>query len=85
MRAIADLELVTPKQLHDSMTMINLLGTRNGAFNEQTVFNEVNDKQAGITLYRKHESRVKRKMGHINIWGENQKQRAEQLVRTLEV
>ena len=67
MRAIADLELITPKQLHDSMTMINLLGTRDGIFDEQVIFGAVDDKEAGITLYRKHESRVKRKMGHINI------------------
>lgn len=85
MRAVADLELVSPKQLHESMTMINLLGTRNGPFDEQSIFDQANDKQAGITLYRKHESRVKRKMGHINIWGQDQKQRAEHLVRTLEV
>ena len=85
MRAIADLELIDPTQLHDSMTMVNLLGTRNGAFDDQAIFNKVDDKEAGITLYRKHESRVKRKMGHINIWGSNQKQRAERLVETLEV
>lgn len=85
MRSIAGLTLVKPKVLHDSMTMINLLGTKNADFNADKLLSDIDDPESSTTLYRKSQSRVKRKMGHINIWGANQEQRAEKLVQNLEV
>ncbi len=85
MRAIAGLPLRKPQLVKESMTMINLLGTKNGVFDAQEIVDNVSDSESSITLYRKQESRIKRKMGHINIWGQDQQQRAEELVRTLEV
>lgn len=85
MRAVAGLDLKQPVMQHESMTMVNLLGTRDGESNEQMVQAQVNDTQASLKMYRKKQSRIKRKMGHINLWGPNQKQRAEQFVRDLEI
>lgn len=85
MRAVAGLELKQPVMQHESMTMVNLLGTRDGESNEQMVLAQVDDSQASLKMYRKKQSRIKRKMGHINLWGSNQKQRAEQFVRDLEI
>ena len=85
MRAVAGLLLIKPSMQAESMTMVNLLGTRNGEFDPQTVYENIDDPDVGITLYRKKESRVKRKMGHINLWGDKQMQRAETLVEQLEV
>jgi len=85
MRAVADLPLVKPSLQKESMLMVNLLGTRNGPFDEDKVSSQVNDKNLSFTFYGKHESRVKRKMGHVNLWGTDQMQRAEQLVIDLEI
>ncbi len=85
MRSVAGMTMLTPKPLYSSMTMLNLLGTRDGAFEEQTLIDQVNDPESGITLYRKLQSRVKRKMGHINVWGDQHRERAEKLVERLEV
>lgn len=85
MRAVAGLELKQPAVLESSMMMVNLLGTRDGVFDERAVTDQVNDAQTSLMLYRKHQSRVKRKMGHINLWGSDQQRRAERLVQTLEV
>ena len=85
MRAISGLELIRPKILQDSMTSINLLGTRNGESNEEKIINDVNDSNTSIKLYKKKQSRIKRKMGHINLWGPNQRRRADNLIQKLEV
>lgn len=85
MRAVADIELKQPQLIRDNALMINLLGTRNGDFDEQKVISAVEDSELTIKLYGKKQSRIKRKMGHINLWGQNQWQRAEKLVKTLEI
>ena len=85
MRAVAGLPILQPEPQHPSMTMVNLLGTRDGDFVAQQLIEQVNDANCSITLYRKLQSRVKRKMGHINLWGENQRQRAESFVKNLQV
>lgn len=85
MRAVADMALKQPKLIKPSALMVNLLGTRNGEFDEQKVISNINDDNLNIKLYGKKQSRIKRKMGHINLWGNDQWQRAEQLVKTLEI
>ena len=85
MRAVADLPLRTPKLTKESATMVNLLGTRNGALIEQDIHSQIDDQNMTIKLYGKKESRVKRKMGHINLWGERQWERAQDIVKNLEV
>lgn len=85
MRAIAGLKLTQPALLKESMTMVNLLGTQNGEFNSDSVSNAVNDSNSSLTLYRKSQSRLKRKMGHVNLWGPNQQQRAENLAQNLDI
>lgn len=85
MRAVADIELKQPQLIREAALMINLLGTRNGDFDEQKVMSSIEDQDLTIKLYGKKQSRIKRKMGHINLWGEDQWQRAEKLVKTLEV
>ncbi len=85
MRAVAGLELKAPQVLKESMTMINLLGTRDGEFDAQGLIKKIDDSSSSTKLYRKSHSRMRRKMGHVNIWGSNQQQRAEKLVRELTV
>ena len=85
MRSVAGIEMLHPKAQHASMTMLNLLGTRNGDFDPASLMEDINDPQTGTTLYRKLQSRTKRKMGHINVWGENHWSRACELVKRLDV
>ncbi|MGK0375607.1 MAG: 5-(carboxyamino)imidazole ribonucleotide synthase [Arenicella sp.] len=85
MRAVADLPLIKPTVKHPSMLMVNLLGTRNGPFEEDLVLNQTIDKNLSFTFYKKRQSRIKRKMGHVNLWGAEQKERAEHLIKTLEI
>jgi 5-(carboxyamino)imidazole ribonucleotide synthase len=85
MRAVAGLELIEPAVLQDSMMMVNLLGTQAGPFNAEKVCGDVNDPNSSVTLYNKTDSKIKRKMGHINLWGPNQEQRAAELVQRLEI
>lgn len=85
MRAVADIELKHPKLIRDSALMVNLLGTRNGNFDEQKIISSIEDKDLTLKLYDKKQSRIRRKMGHINLWGKDQWQRAEKLVKTLEI
>lgn len=85
MRAVAGMELIEPKVLKESMLMVNLLGTQNGPFDADQVSNSIDDSDLSLMLYRKADSRVKRKMGHINLWGPDQKRRAAQLVESLEI
>ncbi|MBX2849553.1 MAG: ATP-grasp domain-containing protein [Acidiferrobacterales bacterium] len=85
MRAIADLPLVKPQAQLESATMVNLLGTRNGLLNHQDIEAQLDQKDMTIKLYGKKESRIKRKMGHINLWGEQQWQRAQDIVKNLVV
>ncbi|MFT6409047.1 MAG: 5-(carboxyamino)imidazole ribonucleotide synthase, partial [Arenicella sp.] len=63
MRAVADLPLVQPALKHPSMLMVNLLGTRNGPFDEDLTLSQITDNELSFTFYKKHQSRVKRKMG----------------------
>ena len=85
MRAVAGLDLVEPEMLTESMTMLNLLATKDSDFDNDEVIARITDDECSATLYRKNKSRVKRKMGHINIWGEDQRQRAEQLIKQLDI
>ena len=85
MRAVAGLDLVEPEMLTESMTMLNLLATKDSDFDNDEVIARITDDECSATLYRKNKSRVKRKMGHINIWGEDQRQRAEQLIEQLDI
>ncbi|MEO0368202.1 MAG: ATP-grasp domain-containing protein [Pseudomonadota bacterium] len=85
MRAVAGLDFVQPQPRHQTGLMLNLLGTRDGPAQEAKVRSTAGETQQTVHLYGKQESRVKRKMGHINLWGDNQWQRARQLAKTLEV
>jgi 5-(carboxyamino)imidazole ribonucleotide synthase len=83
MRAVADLPLIQPLAKHQSMLMANLLGTRNGSFNEDEIVSQITDENLSFTFYNKQESRIKRKMGHVNLWGAEQKRRADHLIENL--
>jgi len=83
MRAVADLPLIQPLAKHQSMLMANLLGTRNGSFDEDQIMAQITDENLSFTFYNKQESRVKRKMGHVNLWGAEQKRRADHLIENL--
>ena len=85
MRSVSGLTLVEPKLLHDSMVMVNLLGTRDGEFDEPKVMADIGDKNLSTTLYGKKFSRIKRKMGHVNIWGDDRWPRAKQIVESVEI
>jgi len=85
MRAVAGLPLREPKMLAESMTMLNLLATKDSEFNDADVLARIKDTECSATLYRKTSSRVKRKMGHVNIWGENQRQRAEEILEQMDI
>ncbi len=85
MRAIANLPLVAPQMRHTSGIMVNLLGTQDGPIDEQAIRASAGTEELRVHLYGKTESRVNRKMGHINLWGENQWERAKHLVKTLRV
>ncbi len=85
MRAVTGLPLREPKMLAESMTMLNLLATKEAEFNDDEVLARIKDTQCSATLYRKASSRVKRKMGHVNIWGENQRQRAEEILEQMDI
>jgi len=83
MRAVAGLELKQPELVKDSAIMVNLLGTQNAPFDAQKLLSNIKDDNASTTLYGKQETRIKRKMGHINLWGKDQWQRARKLVDDL--
>lgn len=85
MRAVANLPLVKPQLQHTSGIMVNLLGTQDGPIDEQAILTSAGTDNLRVHLYGKTESRVNRKMGHINLWGKDQWQRAERLVHTLTV
>ena len=85
MRAVAGLPLSEPKMLLESMTMLNLLATKDAEFDDDEVLARIKDTECSATLYRKARSRVKRKMGHVNIWGENQRQRAEEILEQMDI
>lgn len=85
MRAVAGLEIKAPEMIKESMLMVNLLGTRDGAFDAKNVATKIQDPQSSLMLYRKQQSRVKRKMGHVNFWGNEQRKRADQLINSLDV
>jgi 5-(carboxyamino)imidazole ribonucleotide synthase len=83
MRAVAGLPIIEPKLMHNSMLMVNLLGNQEGRFDTHSVLSKTRQNQTSVVLYRKANSRLKRKMGHINLWGEGQKQRAEEILLNL--
>ena len=85
MRSIAGLPLVEPVLQHDSMVMVNLLGTRDGDFNEPVVMDDIGYEERSTTLYGKKSSRIKRKMGHVNLWGEERWARAKEIVKNVEI
>lgn len=85
MRAIAGLELISPTATKESATMVNLLATQEGLFDESKVLSQINDPQLTVNLYGKKYLRIKRKMGHINLWGEQQRERADALLSYLEL
>jgi len=85
MRAVTGLPLIKPEPLKDHAIMVNLLGTRDGKFDPQVVLSSIDDSDLSVTFYGKRHSRVKRKMGHINLWGTDTWERARKLVADLEV
>ena len=85
MRSVSGQSLVEPSLQHDSMVMVNLLGTQDGKFDELKVMADIGDENLSTTLYGKAFSRVKRKMGHVNIWGEDRWQRAKDIVQNVEI
>jgi len=85
MRAIAGLDLREPNVEHESMIMVNLLGTQDGVFDEDKVMGDIGDGELSTTLYGKSHSRIKRKMGHVNLWGEDRWQKAKHIVNNVEI
>lgn len=85
MRAISGLPLKEPHLLKESMLMANLLGTRNSDFDAEKIVRDIDDPNTALTLYQKKQTRIKRKMGHINLWGPDQMERAESLISKLVV
>ena len=85
MRAVAGLPLVSPTAVKDSALMLNFLARKAGPFDNSAILADIKDPQTGPKLYGKTTSRVKRKMGHINLWGEDQWQRAKAIAEQLEL
>jgi len=85
MRAVSGLPLKQPTPQKESMLMVNLLGTQTGKFDAEAVTEQLTGSESSVTLYQKRENRVKRKMGHFNIWGDDQKPRAEKLLSLLDI
>ncbi len=85
MRAVSGLPLINPQAVKDHAIMVNLLGTQDGDFNPEQVLSVIDDQELTVKFYNKKKSRVKRKMGHINLWGNNTWERAKKLVAELEI
>jgi len=85
MRAVAGLHLRNPETVKEHVIMVNLLGTQDGEFDPERVLSSIDDNDLSITFYGKQRSRIKRKMGHINMWGNNTWERARKLVADLEI
>ena len=85
MRSVAGLRLKNPIPLKDSALMVNLLATREDEFRSENVAAVLTDTQLHVELYGKRKTRPKRKMGHINLWGADQWQRAKQIVNDLDI
>ena len=85
MRAVAGLELIQPELVKESGLMLNLLGTQDGPFDSDKVTSAVGDKDLSLMLYGKKQSRIKRKMGHINFWGDDQWSRAQKMIDELTI
>lgn len=84
MRAVAGLELIEPQAVRDSMVMVNLLATRDDEFDAEALIAEIGQQDLTVKLYDKKNSRKMRKMGHINIWGDDKWSRARDLVERLD-
>lgn len=85
MRAVSGMQLVEPTPVLESAMMVNLLATKEGVFEPKDVTDYVQDEQVSINLYGKKMTRIKRKMGHINLWGENQWQRARAILEDIDI
>lgn len=85
MRAIAGLPLVQPQANKDSALMVNLLASKNEEFPASDIAKALAGPQQNLKLYGKRMARPKRKMGHINLWGDDQWRRARDIVDTLDI
>ena len=85
MRAVAGMALREPAPVKPSATMVNLLATRAGLFDPASVTDKINDAELKIYLYGKQQLRNKRKMGHVNLWGADQRQRADNLLQDIDI
>ncbi len=84
MRAVAGLRLTKPTVLKTPALMLNLLASKAGEFDEQAIVDAIEDSELSVKLYGKGTSRPKRKMGHINLWGDDLWARARLLNETLD-
>ncbi|MCS7170368.1 MAG: ATP-grasp domain-containing protein, partial [Candidatus Kapabacteria bacterium] len=69
-RAICDLPLGSPDLIVPAAVMVNLLGSRTGRGIPDSVIAALRTGKAWLHLYGKHESRPRRKMGHITAVGQ---------------
>jgi 5-(carboxyamino)imidazole ribonucleotide synthase len=67
--AITSNKLENTKFINDYAVMINVLGTHNGKSNFELEERFVDNPEIFIHLYNKKDSRIGRKMGHINLVG----------------
>lgn len=68
-RAICGLPLGSPEMVVPAAVMINLLGVRTGSGIPDSVLPALRVGKAWLHLYGKHESRIRRKMGHVTAVG----------------
>ena len=73
-RAITGLPLGDTKLLTPAAVMINILGERNGATKVTGLTKSLSDSYVYIHLYGKSPTKVDRKMGHINVFGDTIKE-----------
>ena len=85
MRAVAGLPLAQPQARFKAALMVNLLASRAGEFAAADVTKELTRENQTVELYGKAMSRPKRKMGHVNLWGDNLWQRAKHIVENLDI
>lgn len=69
-RAITGLPLGNPELLKPAVVMVNILGERNGPTYLTGVDQALKQTGVAVHIYGKSPTKIDRKMGHLNAWGE---------------
>lgn len=73
MRAVCGEKLIKPEMVGKVVVMKNILGDRNAPVNPQGI-DTAEKLGANVQMYGKHETKIKRKMGHLTVVGETREE-----------